>query len=165
MALLSYCVTASLRGAKDADLRSLLKHRIMIPLGVPNSDWSCGYDSATSLDGMTLIANWGGGSYSPDATARIGRRCCEGDWREHDDLRRMVFATTQPECRAIRDGLRQTATRTEICSGWPRRRPPRAQAQQADPAGHTSLDLMLCNEINDNTMSFDAGLEAYVINP
>ncbi len=43
MAMLGYCVTASLRGSGDADLRSLLKRRIMGPLGVPDAEWSVGY--------------------------------------------------------------------------------------------------------------------------
>jgi CubicO group peptidase (beta-lactamase class C family) len=46
MAMLGYCVTASLRGTGDADLRSLLKHRVMGPLGVPDGEWSVGYCSS-----------------------------------------------------------------------------------------------------------------------
>ena len=48
MAMLGYCVTASLRGTEDADLRSLLKHRIMGPLGVPDAEWSVGYGTVTN---------------------------------------------------------------------------------------------------------------------
>ena len=37
MAMLGYCLASCLKGAADADLRSLLKHRIMEPLGVPDA--------------------------------------------------------------------------------------------------------------------------------
>ena len=70
MAMLGYCVTASLRSTDDADLRSLLKQRIMGPLGVPDAEWSVGYSSTTTVEGLPLVAPWGGGSYSPDAVAR-----------------------------------------------------------------------------------------------
>jgi CubicO group peptidase (beta-lactamase class C family) len=73
MAMLGYCVTASLRGAADEDLRSLLKRRVMGPLGVPDAEWSAGYGSVTTVDGLPLVATWGGGSYSPNAVARVGR--------------------------------------------------------------------------------------------
>ena len=73
MAMLGYCVTASLRGSGDEDLRSLLKRRVMGPLGVPDAEWSVGYGKPTDVDGLSLVATWGGGSYSPDAVARIGR--------------------------------------------------------------------------------------------
>ena len=68
--------TASRRasGARDdTDLRSLLKRRIMGPLGVPDAEWSVGYGTTTTVDGLPLVATWGGGSYSPNAVARVGR--------------------------------------------------------------------------------------------
>ena len=81
MAMLGYCVTASLRGADDPDLRSLLWRRIMEPLGVPKSEWSIGYGATTIVDGLPLVATWGGGSCSPDAAARVGRLLLrKGDW-------------------------------------------------------------------------------------
>ncbi len=81
MAMLGYCVTACLKGAADTDLRSLLRHRIMGPLGVPAAEWSLGYGGITTVDGLPLVATWGGGSYSPDAIARVGRLMLErGVW-------------------------------------------------------------------------------------
>ena len=81
MAMLSYCVTASLRGSADSDLRSLLKHRIMGPLGVPDGEWSVGYDSTYRVDGLPLVATWGGAAYSPNAVARVGRLMLhKGNW-------------------------------------------------------------------------------------
>ena len=83
MALLGYCLTASLRGTEDANLRSLLKKRIMGPLGVPDAEWSVGYGTTTTVDGLPLVATWGGGSYSPDAVARVGRLLLNrGAWED-----------------------------------------------------------------------------------
>jgi CubicO group peptidase (beta-lactamase class C family) len=87
MAMLGYCVTASLRGTDEVDLRSLLKRHIMRPMGVPDAEWSVGYGSVTSVDGLPLMATWGGGSYSPDATARVGRLLLHrGNWEGRELL-------------------------------------------------------------------------------
>jgi CubicO group peptidase (beta-lactamase class C family) len=81
MAMLGYCLTASLRGTAETDLRSLLKKRVMQPLGLPDAEWSVGYGSVTRVDDLPLVATWGGGSYSPNALARVGRLMLRrGDW-------------------------------------------------------------------------------------
>jgi CubicO group peptidase (beta-lactamase class C family) len=81
MALLGYCLTAALRDGADKDLRSLLRRRVMGPLGIPDADWSIGYETTTTVDDLPLVATWGGGSYSPDAVARVGRLLLRrGDW-------------------------------------------------------------------------------------
>lgn len=82
MAALAYAVTASLRGTPHSDLRSLLKQCFMEPIGVPPEEWSIGYGRACELDGLQLYANWGGGSYSAPATARVGRLMLRrGEWQ------------------------------------------------------------------------------------
>ncbi len=173
MAMLSYCVTAGLRGAKDADLRSLLKARIMSPLGVPEGEWTCGYGAATLLDGMTLVANWGGGSFSPNATARIGRLMLrKGDWQG----KRLITGRT----------VTSATTHAGIPNGsglgwWTNRGAGGDRQWKAVPddafagigAGQQillvvpSLDLIVVRygELMDKSLSFDAGLEAYVMNP
>jgi CubicO group peptidase (beta-lactamase class C family) len=81
IALLSYAVTAALRESPDRDIRTLLKHRVMTPIGVADKDWSAGYGKTFHVDGLPLVAGWGGGSYTPRALARIGRLLLrEGDW-------------------------------------------------------------------------------------
>jgi CubicO group peptidase (beta-lactamase class C family) len=81
MAALAYAVTASLRGAPQADLHSALDERILKPLGVSGAEWSIGYDHAYTVDGLTLYANWGGGAFTPRATARIGQLMLhQGEW-------------------------------------------------------------------------------------
>jgi CubicO group peptidase (beta-lactamase class C family) len=81
MGMLGYCLAASLRGGDDPDLRSLLKRRMMRPLGVPDAEWSVGYGTVTTIDGLPLVATWGGGSCSPNAAARVGRLLLHrGQW-------------------------------------------------------------------------------------
>ena len=81
MAALAYAVTASLKGAPQSDIRTLLKERIMDPIGVPESDWSIGYSTAYEVDGMKMYANWGGGEYTARATAQVGRLMLrKGGW-------------------------------------------------------------------------------------
>jgi CubicO group peptidase (beta-lactamase class C family) len=71
MAALAYAVTASLAGAPQNNIRSLIRQRIALPQGVPDEDWSIGYGRAYERDGLHLWANWGGGSFTPRAVARF----------------------------------------------------------------------------------------------
>jgi CubicO group peptidase (beta-lactamase class C family) len=83
IAMLSYAVTAALRD-RDApvkDIRTLLRDRIMRPIGVPDEEWVCGYGQTFTVDGLPLVAAWGGGNYTARAVARIGRLMLRGgDW-------------------------------------------------------------------------------------
>ena len=82
MALLSYAVTASLKGTKHTDVRTLLRERIMRPIGVKDSNWSIGYGKTYKVNGLNLVANWGGGGYTARATARVGRLMLrKGNWQ------------------------------------------------------------------------------------
>ncbi|MFN7928174.1 MAG: serine hydrolase [Blastocatellia bacterium] len=75
--LLTYCVTASMR----QDIRTLLRDRVLRPIGVTDEDWSAGYGQTFMVDGLPLVASWGGGTFTARATARIGRLMLrEGDW-------------------------------------------------------------------------------------
>src|SRR5262249_33648162 len=81
MAMLSYCVTASLRNPANPALRRLLRNRIMEPLDIPEKEWSVGYGGSTRLDDLELVADWGGATFSPNAAALIGRLLLhEGSW-------------------------------------------------------------------------------------
>jgi CubicO group peptidase (beta-lactamase class C family) len=173
MAMLSYSVTAGLRGEKDDNLRSLLKHRVMDPLGVPDAEWSCGYGSATSLDGMTLVAAWGGGSYSPNATARVGRLMLRrGDWQGRQVLsKHAVKSATTHAGMPNHSGL----------GWWTNRGMDGARKWKAAPddafaaAGAGQQLLLVVPSLNlivvrngkrmDEAMSFDAGLDTYLITP
>jgi CubicO group peptidase (beta-lactamase class C family) len=82
MAMLSYAVTASLRGSKHTDIRTLLREHIMRPIGVKDSEWSIGYGKTYKVDGLNLVANWGGGSYTARAVARVGQLMLrKGNWQ------------------------------------------------------------------------------------
>jgi CubicO group peptidase (beta-lactamase class C family) len=79
--LMAYCVTASLRDGGLKDIRTLLRERVLRPLGVPDSEWSVGYGATFTVDGLPLVATWGGGAFTPRATARLGRLVLhQGDW-------------------------------------------------------------------------------------
>ncbi|MCX6904673.1 MAG: serine hydrolase [Verrucomicrobia bacterium] len=81
IALMTYCVTAALRDAPQKDIRSLLRERIMRPIGVADADWSVGYGKTSTVDGLPLVGSWGGGAYTARAAARIGRLMLRGgDW-------------------------------------------------------------------------------------
>jgi len=81
MAMLSYAVTASLKDADQTDILSLLRKRIMEPIGVPDKEWSIGYGRGYEVDGLNIYANWGGGGYTARAVARVGRLTLrKGNW-------------------------------------------------------------------------------------
>jgi CubicO group peptidase (beta-lactamase class C family) len=81
IAMLTYAVTASLREARWRDIRTLLRDRVMKPIGIPDEEWSVGYGRTYSVDDLPLVASWGGGGYSARAVARIGRLMLrQGDW-------------------------------------------------------------------------------------
>jgi CubicO group peptidase (beta-lactamase class C family) len=81
MAILSYAITASLRGAPRKDVRTLLRDRVFREIGIPDDAWSIGYGKPYPLDGLELWANWGGGAFTPRAAARIGEWMMQrGKW-------------------------------------------------------------------------------------
>lgn len=82
IAMLTYAVTTSLRGSPQADVRSLLRDRIMRPMGVADVEWSVGYGKTIEAEGLPLIASWGGGEFTPRAVTSIGRLLLrQGDWQ------------------------------------------------------------------------------------
>jgi CubicO group peptidase (beta-lactamase class C family) len=81
IAMLGYAVTAALKDAPQKDIRTLLRDRVMRPIGVADGEWSIGYGKTFHVDGLPLVAGWGGGSYTARALARIGRLLLhEGNW-------------------------------------------------------------------------------------
>ena len=81
IAMLCYAETAALKDAPQKDIRTLLRDRVMRPIGVADGEWSVGYSKTFPVDGLPLVAGWGGGSYTARALARIGRLLLrEGDW-------------------------------------------------------------------------------------
>lgn len=81
IAMLTYAVTAALLDAPQKDVRALLRERLMRRIGVPDEEWSVGYGKTYTVDGLPLVAAWGGGGYSARAVARVGRLLLrDGDW-------------------------------------------------------------------------------------
>ena len=81
IALMGYTLTAALRDAPQKDIRTLLRDRVMRPMGVRDTDWQCGYNITTVVDGLPIVGIWGGGSYAPRVVARIGRLMLrQGNW-------------------------------------------------------------------------------------
>ncbi len=109
IAMLTYAVTASLRDAPFKDVRTLLRERVMRPIGVPDNEWSVGYNRTPVVDGLPLVGSWGGGSYTARAVARIGRLMLrEGDW----DGRRLISAD------AVHQVTRDVGTPGNCGIGW-----------------------------------------------
>src|SRR5207247_873522 len=73
MAMLGYVVTAALKGSPQKDLRSLLRERVLRPIGVADDECSVGYGHTFDVDGLPLVATWGGGNVTARAAARVGR--------------------------------------------------------------------------------------------
>jgi CubicO group peptidase (beta-lactamase class C family) len=156
MAALGYAITASLRGCQQSDLRSLLRARVMDPIGVPENHWRPGGDPPWELDGLRLYASWGGGHYTARAAARVGRLMLRrGDWegRQVIDARRVCEALS-PAAPAQSDAHATFGITWWINNGgqWPGL--PR-DAFAAGGAGHQvllivpSLDLMAVRNGNN----------------
>jgi CubicO group peptidase (beta-lactamase class C family) len=82
IAMLGYCITAALKDTPERDLRTLLRNRIMRPIGIHDDEWAVGYGQTVGVDGLPLVAPWGGGNFTARALARIGRLMLrQGDWQ------------------------------------------------------------------------------------
>lgn len=132
IAMLGYTITAALKDAPEKDLRSVLRDRVMRPIGVADQEWSVGYGKTVLVDGLPLVAAWGGGGYTPRAAARVCRLMLrEGDW----DGTRLIRAD------AVRQVTRDAGTPGTCGIGWwsnnegVRRRLPR-DAYYGSGAGH-----------------------------
>lgn len=83
MAALGYCLAARLRDTPHRDVIQLIRERILRRIGVPDAEWSAGYDGPIALDGLSAVGIWGGANFSPNAAARVGRLLARrGDWDE-----------------------------------------------------------------------------------
>src|SRR5690606_21899982 len=59
----------------------VLRERVMRPIGIGDDEWSIGYGREFDVDGLSLVAGWGGGNFTPRAAARVGRLVLRGgDW-------------------------------------------------------------------------------------
>src|SRR5258705_5280424 len=58
IAMLTYCTTAALKDAPERDLRTLLRDRVMRPMGVPDIEWSVGYGQTLTCHCLPLVCSW-----------------------------------------------------------------------------------------------------------
>jgi CubicO group peptidase (beta-lactamase class C family) len=109
IAMLTYALTSVLTEGPQKDLRTLLRDRIMRPIGVPDPEWSVGYGTTVTLDGLPLVAAWGGGNFTLRATARVARLMLrEGDWQ----------GTRLLSADAVRQVTRDVGTPGNCAIGW-----------------------------------------------
>jgi CubicO group peptidase (beta-lactamase class C family) len=81
IAMLTFALASALRHTGQADVRALLRDRVMRPIGVADEEWTLGYGATYVVDGLPLVAAWGGGGYTARAVARIGRLMLhKGNW-------------------------------------------------------------------------------------
>jgi len=86
IAMLTYAVTASLSGTEYKNIRQLLKKRILNPLGISPAEFSIGYNKTYKLNNLQLVPSWGGGAFTANAVARIGRLLLKRGWWEGEQL-------------------------------------------------------------------------------
>lgn len=95
MAMLSYAITAAIQPGEQKNVRSLLAHRVFERIGIAPAEWSAGYGKSYRVNGIDLVANWGGATITARAAARVGRLMLrEGDW----DGRRLLDASIVRAC-------------------------------------------------------------------
>ena len=82
IAMLNYAVTAAISNSQQKDIRSYLQERIFRPIGIEDREYSVGYGTTYNLEGLPLVAGWGGGGFTANAVARIGRLMLrQGNWQ------------------------------------------------------------------------------------
>ncbi|MGQ9563270.1 MAG: serine hydrolase [Thermogutta sp.] len=109
IAMLTYAIASAMRKSPDANIRNLLRDRVYRSIGIADNEWSIGYGKTFEVDGLPLVAAWGGGSFTAHATARIGRLVLrQGNWQG-----RQIF--TQ---KTIREITRSAGLPGDCGMGW-----------------------------------------------
>ncbi len=81
-AMLAYALTAALRGTPHENVRTLLRERLFRRVGIDDGEWEIGYASTYHVDGLDLVPNWAGGSFTARAVAKVGRLLLhDGVWQ------------------------------------------------------------------------------------
>ncbi|NLH14944.1 MAG: serine hydrolase [Phycisphaerae bacterium] len=165
--MLTYVVTAALRQGPHKDVRTLLRDRIMRPIGIRDQDWSIGYGQTFIVDGLPLIGSWGGGSYTARATARVGQLMLnEGVWEGRRLLSaESVHAVTQDAGTPHNGGIGWWSNNDGTMVKLPR------DAYWGAGAGHQvvlvvpSLNLIVVRNGQALGTDFDSALEQRLFNP
>lgn len=89
--VLAYALARALADAGGDDLRSLVRDRLMRPLGIPDDTWIMSYGHRYRVDDLTLFAIGSGGSFSLRGAARLAQLVMDRGRREN---RRILEAAT-----------------------------------------------------------------------
>lgn len=179
MAMLAYAVTASLKNAPHKDIRTLLRERVMKPIGINDDDWAIGYQQTYEVEGLPLVANWGGGNFTARAVARVARLMLHnGEWEGRQLISParvkdvLAYAGLPLPDRAVEGPYPGSGLGwyTNFDGVWPS--VPR-DAFAGAGAGHQvllvipSLDLIVVRngELLDQGLSFWGGLEKHLFTP
>ena len=92
--MLNYAVTVAIKDTEYKDLRTYLWERIIKKMGIPQQEWYMGYGKIFELDGLPLVATWGGGGVSTRAMAAAGRLLLnKGNWNGEQLISAKVVET------------------------------------------------------------------------
>lgn len=79
--LLNYSVTSSLKNSSYKNIKTYLKERIFDPIGINENEYSIGYNKVFDTNGLQIVPGWGGGGFTANGVARIGRLMLnKGNW-------------------------------------------------------------------------------------
>ena len=107
--MLNYCVTVAIKDTEYKDLRTYLWERIIKKLGIPVEEWYMGYGKIFELDGLPLVATWGGGGVSTRAMAAVGRLLLnKGSWNGEQLI----------SAKVVEEALRHSGTPSYCSSGF-----------------------------------------------
>jgi CubicO group peptidase (beta-lactamase class C family) len=82
IAMLNYAVTAAIKDTEQKDIRTYLQERIYRPIGIEDKEYSLGYGQTYMINGLPMVGGWGGGGFTANAVARIGRLMLrKGNWQ------------------------------------------------------------------------------------
>lgn len=76
--MLTYAITGALKGTSYSNIRDLLWKTVYGPLDIEENELSMGYGKTFDINQLELVPSWGGGSFTANAVARIGRLLLKG---------------------------------------------------------------------------------------
>ena len=109
---LAYILGRAFSGARERDFRTILRERVMRPLGIPDDAWEMSYHTSYEVDGMRLQAVGSGAGFTARALAKMGQLFLDRGWQDG----RRIFSAAD---------MRSLLT--------PRQRPAHVPEQSADP--------------------------------
>jgi CubicO group peptidase (beta-lactamase class C family) len=82
IAMLNYAVTAAIKDTEQKDIRTYLRDRVYRPIGIEDEEYSLGYNQTYMINSLPMVGGWGGGGFTANAVARIGRLMLrKGNWQ------------------------------------------------------------------------------------